>query len=110
MRHSSTRTAPPAPAAAQTERSPEEQKLHEAARRFARLLVSEIKLYNEAKVVEGRKNRDLYRRLKDDIQRSLQMYGQRVSPEIASSTDYFNEELVNQLAEGDAGALGDRPN
>ena len=30
--------------------APEDQKLHEDAKRFARLLVSEIKLYNEAQV------------------------------------------------------------
>ena len=37
--------------------SPEEQKAHEDAKRFARLVVSEIKLYNEAKVNEGRRTR-----------------------------------------------------
>ena len=34
--------------------SEEERRLHNDARRFARLLVSEIKLYNETKVSEGR--------------------------------------------------------
>src|SRR5258708_218284 len=34
----------------------EETKKHDEARRFARLLVSEIKLYNESKVDAGRKN------------------------------------------------------
>ena len=33
--------------------SPEEQKAHDDAKRFARLVVSEIKLYNEAKVDRG---------------------------------------------------------
>lgn len=87
------------------ELSPEEQKLHSEARRFARLLVSEIKLYNEAKVVEGRKNRDLYVRLKDDIERSRQMYNQRF-PNMAQTSDYFNQEMVAILAEGQPAALG----
>jgi hypothetical protein len=52
----------------------EEEKLHNDARRFARLLVSEIKLYNEQKVADGRRNSDLYDRLKEDIDRSRQMY------------------------------------
>jgi len=102
-------SSPAMAAVAEGTRSPEEQKLHDAAKRFARLLVSEIKLYNEAKVVEGRKNRDLYQRLKDDIDRSRQMYGQRVSPKIASSTNYFFEELVNTLAEGDKASLAGFP-
>src|SRR5207253_10988363 len=55
----------------------EDAKKHDEARRFARLLVSEIKLYNEAKVEQGRKNRDLYERLKEDIDRSRQMYDER---------------------------------
>ena len=45
--------------------APEDQKLHDDAKRFARLLVSEIKLYNEAQVNAGRDHRDLYDRLKD---------------------------------------------
>ncbi|HKG47680.1 MAG TPA: hypothetical protein VKB02_13175, partial [Pyrinomonadaceae bacterium] len=37
----------------------EERRLHNDARRFARLLISEIKLYNEQKVTEGRSEHDL---------------------------------------------------
>jgi hypothetical protein len=37
----------------------EERRLHNDARRFARLLVSENKLYNEQKVAEGRSQGDL---------------------------------------------------
>ena len=44
------------------------QKLHRDARRFAKLLVSEIELYNKTKVADGRKNKDLYRLLKADIE------------------------------------------
>lgn len=84
----------------------EEAKAHNDARRFARLLVSEIKLYNEAKVTEGRINRDLYDRLKEDIDRSRQMYDKRVNPIVAAKFDYFYDELVSSLAEGDASRLG----
>lgn len=84
----------------------EEQKLHNDARRFARLLVSEIKLYNEPKVIEGRKNHDLYDRLREDIDRSRQMYDKRVSPMVAARFDYFHDELVNTLGEGDPKKLG----
>lgn len=79
---------------------------HEEARRLARLLVSEIKLYNEEQVEEGRRNRDIYERLKEDIDRSRQMYEERVDPQILRSTDYFYQELVRILAAGDSRALG----
>ena len=105
-----------APAASQTEAAPaaaprsapmdEDEKQHNDARRFARLLVSEIKLYNEQKVAEGRRNNDLYDRLKEDIDRSRQMYEKRVTPTVAARFDYFYDELVNTLAEGDPAKLG----
>lgn len=84
----------------------EEEKAHNDARRFARLLVSEIKLYNEQKVSEGRRSGDLYDRLKEDIDRSRQMYEKRVTPGVAAKFDYFYDELVGTLAEGDPSKLG----
>ena len=84
----------------------EDQKKHDEARRFARLLVSEIKLYNETKVDAGRKNKDLYERLKEDIDRSRQMYDERIPDEVRKSSNYFYDELVRILADGHADALG----
>jgi hypothetical protein len=84
----------------------EERRFHTDARRFARLLVSEIKLYKESQVNEGRSRHDLYDRLRDDIERSREMYEKRVKPEVAQRYDYFHHELVNTLAEGDAAKLG----
>ena len=84
----------------------EEGKKHDEARRFARLLVSEIKLYNEGKVEQGRKNKDLYERLKEDIDRSRQMYDERIPDEVRKASNYFYDELVRILADGDGGALG----
>jgi hypothetical protein len=86
--------------------SDEERRLHTDARRFARLLVSEIKLYNEQKVSDGRNQGDIYDRLRDDIDRSRQMYEKRVAPPVAARHDYFHQELVNTLAEGDPAKLG----
>ncbi|HJW96278.1 MAG TPA: hypothetical protein VJ901_21900 [Thermoanaerobaculia bacterium] len=84
----------------------EDAKKHDEARRFARLLVSEIKLYNESKVEQGRKNRDLYERLKEDIDRSRQMYDERIADEVRKTSNYFYDELVRILADGRAEVLG----
>ncbi len=89
-----------------TRLSAEDESRHEEARRFARLLVSEIKLYNEDAVDRGRQQNDLYARLKEDIDRSREMYEKRIPPEIRTARDYFHEELVRILADGDSGALG----
>jgi hypothetical protein len=76
-----------------------------AARRYARLLVSEIKLYHEAEVLAGRRERDLGTRLGGEIARSRLLYEQRVPPQVRAGVDYFQEELVRTLAEGDEGLL-----
>ena len=86
--------------------SEDERRLHNDARRFARLLVSEIKLYNEQKVKEGRESGDLYDRLREAIDRSREMYDKRVQPPVAAKFDYFHYELVNTLAEGNDNKLG----
>ncbi|MCH9650891.1 MAG: hypothetical protein K0U98_21890 [Deltaproteobacteria bacterium] len=84
----------------------EDSEMHDKAKRLARLLVSEIKLYNEEQVEEGQRNRDIYERLKEDIDRSRQMYEDRVDESIRSTNDYFYQELVRTLAAGDPQALG----
>lgn len=84
----------------------DERRIHNDARRFARLLVSEIKLYNEKKVIEGRESHDLYDRLREAIDRSREMYDKRVQPPVAAKFDYFHYEIINALAEGDPERLG----
>ena len=105
----STQFVPPAGMqrnAATAGASGEQSKRHDEARRFARLLVSEIKLYNEAKVEQGRRNNDLYERLKEDIDRSRQMYDERIAEDVRKTSNYFYDELVRVLADGNAAALG----
>lgn len=87
--------------------SDEEETAHEEARRFARLLVSEIKLYNEGEVEEGRQSGDLYQRLRRDLDRSRDMYMKRVHPAVQGSADYFHDEVVRILAKGDSALLGE---
>ena len=108
----------PAPAATQTqpashvpppstnEVNEADQKLHNDARKCARLLVSEIKLYNEQKVQVGRRDKNLYSLLRDDIDKSREMYEKRVSPSVAGQVDYFYDELVRLLADNQVSALG----
>ncbi len=87
------------------DRSDDDADEHAAARRYARLLVSEIKLYHESQVTEGRRERDLATRLGGEIARVRTLYEQRVSPEVRQSRDYVHEELIRTLADGDASLL-----
>jgi hypothetical protein len=86
---------------------PEEAEVHKKAKRKAKVLVEEISLYNKSKVAEGRENRDLYDRLKEDIEKSRAEYDRAFSKTSAASADYFNKELIRILAQNDRSLLGD---
>src|SRR5712671_6794507 len=105
----STRAGAAAPAAAADPwagMSPEDADVHRKAQRFARLLVDEIKLYNQAKVAEGRRHKDLYDRLKEDIDKSRGTFQKRYGNTAAASGDYLQNELVRSLAEDDVSIMG----
>ncbi|HEY6769355.1 MAG TPA: hypothetical protein VI386_31820 [Candidatus Sulfotelmatobacter sp.] len=107
--HAAVASAAAAPAVAtdpHASLSPEDAEMHRKAQRFARLLVDEIKLYNQAKVTEGRRNRDIYGRLKEDIEKSRSTYQKRFSSTSAASGEYFEQELVRSLAEDDPSLMG----
>jgi hypothetical protein len=86
--------------------SPGDADTHRKAQRFARLLVDEIKLYNQAKVAEGRRNKDLYDRLKEDIDKSQATFQKRYGGTVAASVDYFQQEIMRSLAEDDISVMG----
>ena len=76
------------------------------ARKLARLMVSEIKLYNEQLVADGLAAGDLYARLKEPIDQSLVVFQRRVPDAVRAEFDYMHDELVRQLGKGDASKLG----
>src|SRR3954469_6336961 len=95
-----------APASAPASAGSEEDELHKKARRFAKLLVEEIKLYNQPRVEEGRQHKDLYDRLKVDIEKSRSTYDKRYAESAVASADYFTQELIRILADNDASLMG----
>ena len=78
----------------------------DAARRTARLLVSEIRLFHEPAVTEGRRHRNLLARLAPEIEKARQAYNEQVPSGVRDNTDYFHQELIKTLAGGDAALLG----
>jgi hypothetical protein len=104
--HASAAAAPAAAIDPLAGLSPEDADAHRKAQRFARLLVDEIKLYNQAKVAEGRRKKDLYDRLKEDIDKSRGTFQKRYGNTAAASGDYFHHELLRSLAEDDISIMG----
>ena len=84
----------------------EPDELRRKARRFARLLIDEIRLYNESKLAEGRRDHDVYDRLRDEIEQSRAIFNKRYAQTPIENEDYFSKELLENLAEGDPALLG----
>ena len=78
----------------------------DAAKRTARLLVSEIRLFHEPAVHEGRRARNLMERLGPEIEVARKAYNDQVPVGVRSQSDFFHQELIRTLAGGDATLLG----
>jgi predicted Zn finger-like uncharacterized protein len=75
--------------------------LHEAhlkAKRLARIIVSDIILYNQGKVEGGIRNGNFYELLADDIQEGRALYVRRVSEDIRQATSYLEDAFEDLLA------------
>ena len=73
---------------------------HERAKRLARLIVSDIIIYNQDKIVEGIKEDTLFDLLKEDIEVGRTYYEKNIDPAITGPTEYFDHALVDILIKG----------
>jgi DNA-directed RNA polymerase subunit RPC12/RpoP len=99
--------SPPAPAEAPQPAPPEVEKqpevdealVHEA-RRIARLIISEIKLYNQEKIGKARNKREVLDILKHDLIKGKQHYNTRIASKLPMGPDYFMETVKEILLAG----------
>ncbi len=75
---------------------------HERAKRLARLIVSDIILYNQEKITEGIKNDTLFEVLENVLAEARRYYEKNVDPAVAAQADYFNLAVVDILVKGRA--------
>lgn len=80
--------------------SADDQSKHEKARRLARVLASDIAIYNRDKKERGIKEGNLVAMLGYEIKKSWEVYKERVGSDFANSTPYFRDALNEMLAEG----------
>lgn len=69
------------------------QAAHDAAKRLARIIISDIALYNQRAIEDGIRNGTVYELLRDEIEEGKKLYESRVPAEISSSTDYYREAI-----------------
>jgi len=65
------------------------------AQRLARAIASDISLYNEQKIIKGIEQDNLFDVLKDELDEGRDLYKSRVSPELYSSTNFFDRAVVD---------------
>lgn len=70
------------------------EEIRNKSRRLARIIISDIALYNQKKVEEGIRNGDLEKRLAQELQEGVEMMKQRFSE---FQPDYCRELLQNEI-------------
>jgi len=85
---------------------PDVRDVHLRAQRFARVLVADLQLYRSQEIREGKRNRNIYGRLQDEIDKSREVYLRKFGQSAAGGVDYFHLELVHNLAENQEELLG----
>jgi hypothetical protein len=86
--------------------SPEERDIHLRAQRFARVLVADLQLYRSQEIREGKRARNLYGQLREEIDKSREVYLRKFGQSAAAGIDYFHLELLHTLAENQEELLG----
>ncbi|MCK9995313.1 MAG: zinc-ribbon domain-containing protein [Candidatus Krumholzibacteria bacterium] len=83
----------PAPSSSRRRRSKEEM--------LARALVSDIMVYNQDLYDRAKAEGNLLEALGSEIKKSWELYKEKVTPEVANSTNHFRDALNEILADGD---------
>jgi hypothetical protein len=87
----------------------EQQELHRRANRVAKVSMQDIRMLRPNDVKSGKEHKDLCHRLRDYIERAHKEYDRRFQAILGHPVDYFYDWMVEILADGDPGALGEYP-
>ena len=80
-----------------------------AAERLARVLVGDVELYFPAKVAQARTQGNLYRQLRDELERSRATFVERFGEDVEVQHRIFTTTVIQLLCDGDASRLGAAP-
>jgi hypothetical protein len=102
MAPSAETTAPPAGSETAAAVAPPQadEALVTEAKRIARLIISEIKLYNQDKIAKSRNKREVLELLKNDLIKGKQHYNTRIASKLPMGPDYFMETVKEILLTG----------
>ena len=86
--------------------TPRDRSLHLQARRFARVQIAEMRLYQAEAVRAGRSRGDLYAALQEAIDSAREAFRQTFLS-APGMTDYLHQELLHTLANDNPAWLGE---
>ncbi len=90
------------------EEIPEEDRaLYEAAMRKARVLVSDLILYNRDRIEKAKEKGNIYEELKDEIDLAIEIYKKKAGDKVKK--DFLYEELLKKVADGNPSLLKGYP-
>jgi hypothetical protein len=72
---------------------------HRKARRLARIIVTDIALYNQKKVEQGILSGTFYELFEDDIREGRRLFEQRVPEMVRTGTSYLEDAFEEFLAQ-----------
>ena len=85
-----------------------ERESHRKAHRYARVAVQDLLSYHRDKIEQGRRSKNLFVVLKEDIEKTRENYQKRFGQTPARAFDYLHYEMVSKLAGNDMSVLGDQ--
>lgn len=74
-----------------------ESPAHQAARRLARIIISDIALYNPERLRDAVANGEFYQVFRDEIEEGRKLYNERVPEEVRTRHDYFSEAIEDYI-------------
>jgi DNA-directed RNA polymerase subunit RPC12/RpoP len=80
--------------------SPEAEAAVFEAKRIARLIITEIKLYNQEKIEKAESQKEVLDLLKHDLRRGKEHYDSRVASRLPIGPDYFMDSVREILLAG----------
>ena len=84
-------------------------KTRAAAERLARVLVGDVELYFPAKVSQARTQGNLYKQLRDELERSRATFVERFGEDVEARYRIFTTTVIHLLCDGDVSKLGAAP-
>ncbi|HTP24137.1 MAG TPA: hypothetical protein VMK12_00560 [Anaeromyxobacteraceae bacterium] len=69
----------------------------EEAMRMARVICSDVALYNEEKIIRGIQEDTFFDLMEEELQEGRELYRSRVSPELYARSNYYDRAIVDVI-------------